>query len=30
MDRRPYPGDIGDDVYPFLVPYLALTPQDAP
>lgn len=30
MDRRAYPSDIDDDAYTFLLPYLALTPEDAP
>jgi len=30
MDRRAYPSDIDDDAYAFLLPYLALTPEDAP
>ena len=30
MDRRTYPSDIDDDAYAFLLPYLALTPEDAP
>ena len=30
MDRGAYPSDIDDDAYTFLLPYLALTPEDAP
>jgi transposase len=30
MDRRAYPSDIDDDAYAFLLPYLALSPEDAP
>jgi transposase len=30
MDRRAYPSDVDDETYHFLLPYLALTPEDAP
>ena len=30
MDRRAYPSDVDDETYHFLLPYLALTPEDTP
>lgn len=30
MTRRAYPSDVDDETYHFLLPYLALTPEDAP
>ncbi|MBZ9753645.1 IS5 family transposase [Deinococcus sp. HMF7604] len=30
MRRRAYPSDIDDETYAFLLPYLALSPEDAP
>ncbi|GAA3996057.1 hypothetical protein GCM10022631_02970 [Deinococcus rubellus] len=29
MERRPYPSDIDEDTYHFMVPYLVLTPEHA-
>ncbi|EYB68617.1 transposase, IS4 [Deinococcus phoenicis] len=30
MNRRAYPSDVDDETYHFLLPYLALVPEDAP